>query len=468
MKNNTLSKPPASAGGRYLNSGEGHCVQVIDIGHAVYAAAVQPDTAFWALVGKDNLSEVFSSKGKLQSTLKKHAASMSREMETLRFGLSPSAVYFNPTQRCNLNCSYCYIPEPIRKDGRHMPWKKIDQALTALKNYFSKTVPAGRKPQVVFHGSEPLLNKDAVFKAIEKYSKDFEFGIQTNATLLESGDLPFLSARKVAVGISLDGHTAAVADKCRKDWGGSGAFRKSLNALEILRDYPFFSLICTVTNENVTELVKIVDFLHKHGVENCLLNQVRCTLEGGRKSKPSDELMAREFIKALDRTYELYKKTGRKLIVANFANIILSIIAPSARRLMCDINPCGGGRCFFAVSAEGDVYPCSEFIGLPRFKGGNIFKNDLPKILKSEPFRLITGRRVEKIPHCRECAIRHFCGAPCPAEAHQLHGEMDRQGAFCEFYEHQVRYAFRLIADKKESAFLWDNWDRDTKDLFSF
>ena len=36
---------------------------------------------------------------------------------------------------------------------------------------------------------------------------------------------------------------------------------------------------------------------------------------------------------------------------------------------------------------------------------------------------------------------------------------MENTGAFCEFYEEQVRYAFRLIADGKENAYLWNGWD---------
>jgi uncharacterized protein len=43
---------------------------------------------------------------------------------------------------------------------------------------------------------------------------------------------------------------------------------------------------------------------------------------------------------------------------------------------------------------------------------------------------------------------------------------MDKTGAFCEFYEEQVRYAFRLIADNKQDAFLWDGWDKGTKSTF--
>ena len=47
-----------------------------------------------------------------------------------------------------------------------------------------------------------------------------------------------------------------------------------------------------------------------------------------------------------------------------------------------------------------------------------------------------------------------------------MNGGMKQLGAFCEFYEEQVRYALRLIADGKDSAFLWDGWDKGTKTAF--
>ncbi len=460
-------KSVTSSKGCFLNSGHGPLIQILDIQHPDYVAAIQPDTAFWCLVKKDDLAEAMEG-GDILAKLKKYSPVLSREMETLRFDLKPSAVYFNPTERCNLNCPYCYIPAEIRKSGQSMSWKKLRESLLILKEYFSRTVPPGRKPQVVFHGSEPLMNKAVLFRAIEEYSNDFDFGVQTNATLLERDDYEFLSAHHVGIGISLDGHSAAVSDKTRKNWASKGTFTKISEALEMCRGYPLFNVICTVSSENVKDLVEVVEFFHEQRIENCMLNPLRCTLEGGRHLKPSDAMMARMFIRALDRTYEMYQETGRKLVVVNFANILLSIIAPSARRLMCDISPCGGGRCFFSVSAKGDVFPCSEFIGLPRFKGGNLFKHDLDRILRTESFALVTGRKVENIEPCKRCAVRHFCGASCPAEAWTMNGAMETPGAFCEFYEHQARYAFRLIADRKESAYLWNNWDKDTKQVFEF
>ena len=197
-----------------------------------------------------------------------------------------------------------------------------------------------------------------------------------------------------------------------------------------------------------------------------MFNPVRCTRSGGLQLKPANDELSRCFSQALDRTHELYVTTGRKLVVANFANILAGIVGPTGRRLMCDISPCGGGRCFFAVSAQGEVFPCSEFIGFAEFNGGNLYREDLPAILRSEPFQRVTQRKVEDIVPCLSCAIRHFCGAPCPAEIKAVSGTMDAPSPYCEFYEEQARYAFRVIAQGREEAYLWDGWEEETEETF--
>lgn len=449
----------------HFNSGDGLQLQPIDIGHRDYIGVISPDTAFWALVRKEQFVRTLSGSPLLHKYYRKTEA-FGEEMETLRFGLKPSAVYFNPTDRCNLNCSYCYIPKSLRKNGKHMSSRKLLEALKILKTYFKSSLPKGQIPQIVFHGAEPLLNKDAVFKAIDKFSKDFRFGIQTNGTLLDSQDIEFLKARGISIGLSLDGHVPQVADRLRRNWGGQGVSQKVIESIDMLKGYNNYSVICTVTKENMTSQVKMVEFLHRMEVPACMLNPVRCTLPGSRKHKPLDIDIAGYYLRALDRTYQLYQKTGRKLVVANFANILIGIIAPLARRLMCDISPCGGGRCFFAVSSNGDLFPCSEFIGIKKFKGGNIFRNDIRNIIETAPFKTVTGRRIENIELCSRCAIRHFCGAPCPAEAYGMNGSVETRGAFCELYAEQTRYAFRLIADNKTDAYLLDGWDKGSVTTF--
>ena len=456
----------APSRGRYVGTGNGPAFQPIDIGHPRYVAVIEPDTAFWFLVEREKLAEVALG-GSLVEAYRKKAARFGEEMHALRFGLKPSAVYFNPTERCNLNCTYCYIPEKMRRKGQHMSQDKLIEALAILKKYFRTTVPKGTLPQIIFHGAEPMLCREAVFAGIAEFGKDFRFGIQTNATLLDDEAIEFLRAHDVSIGISLDAPTAEIAERTRQTWDGQGVYRQVIDAMQRLKGYPAWSVISTISDRNLRQLPRLVDFLHAQEVPTCLMNILRCTLPRSRSVKPGDAPAAKYFLQALDRTQELYRQTGRKLIVGNFANILLAIVAPTARRLMCDISPCGGGRCFFALAPSGDLFPCSEFIGLDGFRGGNLFEDDVASVLQSEPFRLVTGRRVEDIEPCRHCAIRHFCGSPCPAEAHEMNGGMNHTGAFCEFYEEQVRYALRLIADDKVNDFLWEDWDEGMDPAFN-
>ena len=439
----------------------------VDIGHDRYAAVTDPRTAFWALVDKMHVTESIADETALMREFRDKADDFARELHALRFELTPSGVYLNPTERCNLNCTYCYLPGQQRSEGSHMSEEKLVAALGTLRDYFRSVMPAGRLPRAIFHGAEPLMNKSAVFAAIEQFGNDFAFGIQTNGTLLDDEAIDFLTSRNVSIGLSLDGPLASITDATRKTWGGKSVHDKVLAAMEKLRGYGSWSVITTCTTENLPHLPQIVDLFHAHEVPTCMLNTLRCTLPGARGVKPADADMAKALFAALDRTHELYKTTGRKLVVANFANILLAILAPTARRLMCDISPCGGGRAFFALAADGSLYPCSEFIGLPRFNGGNLFdENGIENALKSDAFRIVTARDVDTFAPCDDCAIRHFCGSPCPAEAHEMNGGMGKIGAFCEFYKAQVNYALRLIADGKADDYLWDGWDAGTETVF--
>ena len=459
----TVSEPAASL---YANSGDGPALVPIDIGHDTYTALVEPDTAFWSLVRKARLAEVLADPV-FAGEVHEHGEAFAAEMDLLRFGLVASAVYFNPTERCNLNCTYCYLPEKTRRRGVRMSEARLFEALEILLEHFHHALPDEVRPQVIFHGAEPMHERRAIFAAMDHFADEIVFGVQTNGTLLDPEAIEFLASRRISVGLSLDGPLAEITDRTRHTHGGHGTHERVLGVLELLRGYEHHAVICTVTTENLAHLVGVVELLHGLEVPTCMLNPVRCTLPGGQAVRPPEDDLAGAYLAALERTEDLYRETGRKLVVANFANILLAVVAPTARRLMCDISPCGAGRCFFAVDAHGDLFPCSEFIGLSGFEGGNLFAGGLEGCFDTDAFRAVTARRVETIERCRACAIRHFCGAPCPAEAHQLHGDLARHGAYCRFYEEQLRFALRLIADGREHAYLADGWDAAVSTVFA-
>jgi len=466
MKNAQSTVKESVLKGAGVNTGYGPVFQTIDIGHPEYISVIDPDSAFWSIVLKKQLSSVFDRNSSLQKQFFGKRDKFLEEINALRFNSQPLAVYFNPTERCNLDCVYCYLPKNQRREGVHMSRARMHDAMKRLKNYFTQTLPKGIQPRIIFHGAEPMLVREAVFEVIENYSDYFHFGIQTNGTLLDDEAIRFIKKLRVGLGLSLDGHIGRVANRTRMTWGGDGVFKTVSGVLEKLVGYDNYNVICTATSENMSALPQVVSYLHDLQVPVAMLNPVRCTRQGAREVKPPDRELSKHYLKALDRSYELFEKTNRKLVIANFANILISIMAPAARILMCDISPCGGGRCFFAVSASGDMFPCSEFLGMQEFNGGNLFRNKIDTVLKSDAFQKVTSRKVENITPCSHCAIRHFCGAPCPAEAYEMNGGMDKIGAFCELYEEQLRYAMRLIADEKAEAFLWDGWDHDTEMSF--
>ncbi len=220
MELNQQTKKFGFSRGCYSNTGAGPTMQFVDIGHKDYVALIDPDTAFWSLLKKDKIGDALADSSGLMQEFHKKRDDFVKEIDNLRFGLKPSAVYFNPTERCNLNCSYCYIPETMRQGGVQMSEDQLISALSILKEFFNKTLPQDRLPQIIFHGSEPMLAREAVFAGIKKFRNDFLFGVQTNGTLLDEESISFLTSEGIGIGLSLDGHEAAIANSTRKNWNG--------------------------------------------------------------------------------------------------------------------------------------------------------------------------------------------------------------------------------------------------------
>lgn len=415
------------------------------------------DNLFWAVTPNRNRLNAFISNNIL-TLYEEVKDKLTSEINSFRFSKELTAIYIDPTDKCNSNCPYCYIPAKIRQGGRSMNKGELDFILKKIRRYFKNQK---RKPVIVFHASEPLLVKEMVFGAIVKYNKIFKFGLQTNAILLNQKDVQFLKKYRVGVGISLDSFSSFVNDRLRPSIQG-GNFFYAVNAIEWFNGYQGLNVITTVTKFNVTHLPELVKFLHRKKVPCILMNPVRFTQIPAQTLKPDEKILTRYFIKAIETAMRLSENTKHKIIIGNFANIILAIIAPVARRLMCDISPCGGGRCFFTITAKGEMIPCGEFIGLKGFPGGNIFNTSISKAMGSAAFKKVRERIVEKISECNICDFRNICGAPCPAELYSL-GNMHQKSVFCEFYKNIIKYAFKLIAEDRVKYLFREGFSKSLK-----
>jgi uncharacterized protein len=422
------------------------------------SVVLEPDSLFWAQVKKTSRDSIFIP-GDVLALYERHREGLLKRMNNFRLSKELTAVYIDPTDKCNANCAYCYLPMKLRKNGRSMTDEKLDFILNKLARHFKER---GRKQVIIFHASEPLLVKNIIFRAIEKYKNIFKFGLQTNALLLEKKDVDFLKENFVGVGISLDSYRPLINQSQRPSGPPGSNFTQAVRALEWFDGYNGLNVIATVTKHNVKDLPGLVHFLHKKKVPCVLLNPVRFTRVAVSLLKPDENDFAKYFIQAVETAVKLTSGTHHKIIVGNFTNTILAIVAPQARRLMCDISPCGGGRCFFTITAAGEMVPCGEFVGINGFSGGNIFKDDIDKAMKSSAFASVRGRTVEKIDECAQCVLRNICGAPCPAELHSR-GTMYQKSVFCDFYKRIIQYAFKMIAEGKVKYLLRDEPLKDLK-----
>ena len=381
-----------------------------------FRVSIDPESNFWVIHDAE-IPE------RIRKFYKKNVGDLRERMRKYRFEVDFNTVYLNITERCNANCPYCYIPSRLRKDGRDLDAETLDSIMVKLEDIGVRNI--------IFHGAEPLLRKDLIYRVVENF--DFSFGIQTNGFLMDEDDAEFFKKEGFNVGISFDSPRRDVEDFLR----GKGHFDKVCELLEWFRDYERFNVITTINRYNVDHLEEMIEFLAGK-VSVVLMNPVRGTSEGGRRLRPDAEKAAVNFIKAVERAIE-HTRRERKIVIGDFANILLGIVAPYSRVLQCDISPCGAGRRFFAITPDG-IFPCGEFIGLREFRVGfDALNGDL------EEFSMVRNRRVELIKDCRDCVYRNICGSPCPAEVYAERGCLMEKSPFCEFYKKIIEHAFRII-----------------------
>jgi uncharacterized protein len=270
-----------------LNSGKGPHLQLLDVGE--WYALIDPESMFWALVDKDrDMGQAL--REEILPMYNEHNESMKEELHKFRSEERFSAVYFNPTGRCNANCRYCYLPDGLREQGHHMTYKEVSLALDNLydffENYPGSVAKGGKKPVVVFHGSEPMLVKDVLKQVVVDYKDRFIFGVQTNGVQLDDETADHFMDHKVSMGISLDSPYKEINDRIRPLRGGGGTYEKAVHAIEHLDGYRNMSVICTISSMNVATLPEMIDFLADRKVPSVLMNPVRGTQEVARALRP--------------------------------------------------------------------------------------------------------------------------------------------------------------------------------------
>ena len=130
------------------------------------------------------------------------------------------------TKGCNLRCGYCYYadrPDAYQSSTRMSP-EVAEQAIEVL---LEQGEVGGEPVRVHFFGGEPLLNKEALYRATlhgerraKELGKRIRFEVTTNGTRLDDEVIAFLNSHRMLVGISFDG-PPEIQDEARPAKSGS-------------------------------------------------------------------------------------------------------------------------------------------------------------------------------------------------------------------------------------------------------
>lgn len=339
---------------------------------------------------KNKLSRKYSSQSavkvieNLNKLIKKKMLFSTNEKSNKNIKRQITDLTLNIVNRCNLGCRYCWnlggSYGSSTSGNKKMPFqvshKAIDLLVRESKGFNDLVVD--------FYGGEPLLNFGLMKQTIEYCKKieqkkkvNFRFLLATNATLLDKQKGEFLIEHDVDVAVSLDGHKET-QDMQRPFSGGGGSFDVVMDNINSLTaDYRKRIVGRATFTPYSTDVIKTFKFLRSLGFERIEV----CESEKAGYGLKSKNRFFFSGIKGIDRLKSIYNKLAmfytQEVIKGNltYENTYFNRFFKQLSRLyhiQSIVGTCSAGYSLMAVDMDGSIYPCTAFVGIPRFKIGTV------------------------------------------------------------------------------------------------
>lgn len=334
---------------------------------------------------------------------------LARKEKPIKCYAGVQLIILNTTNECNLGCVYCNT----RRARAHTKMPP-EIAITAI----DKAAKLKNIPNIVFHGSEPLLNMQTIEQAViygedlsKSLGKQITFNIQTNLTTLDSEKLRFIKEHGVGISTSLDGGEEE-HNLNRPYADGRPTYSILINNIKrILEFQRGISAVCVVTKNNVKSLDKIVLDFEKVGISEIqLLPSVKCI--NGSDYRPSNAELIESYLKVFEQTFKRVELNTQKSHIRNIAQYLSALFIRTgidACRICCSRS----SHPLLTVDVNGDIYPCDFFWGNKDKNLGNVKNDDFDSILSSSKNPRMTP--IEITP-CGDCKWRNVCGGGCLAD----------------------------------------------------
>jgi uncharacterized protein len=86
------------------------------------------------------------------------------------------------------------------------------------------------------------------------------------------------------------------------------------------------------------------------------------------------------------------------------------------------LSGCGAGAEYIAVTPEGDIYPCHQFVGNEEFKMGSVLTGEMDRNLNVD----FKNAHVYNKPDCKECWAKFYCSGGCHANAYNFNDDINK------------------------------------------
>jgi uncharacterized protein len=365
-----------------------------------------------------------------------------------------STVVVQPTPFCNINCSYCYLPQ---RDTRSV----LEQAtvLTLFEKIFSSGW-VGEDLTIIWHAGEPLVVPIAFYEAAFKTIKSLcpesvrlRHSIQTNGTLISQEWCELFRTWNVGVGVSIDG-PRRFNDEHRLSRTGRSTFERAIAGVRTLRrEHIPFHIISVLTEQSLDAAEEMLEFYLAEGVEDVCFNVEES--EGEHVSGLFASADPRDrFRTFLSQFWRLARQSERIRFIREIDGMLPRVFRPGDPDLRnVQVEPFG----MLNVDCRGNVSSFSpELLGLKNpdyndFIIGNIHTDSLEEMRHSHAMLAMSRDIAAGVATCRaHCEYFSVCGGGAPINKLAENGSFDSdRTAFCSLTQQVptdlILEAFELV-----------------------
>ena len=355
------------------------------------------------------------------------------------------AVCLNIIHACNLRCKYCFADEG--EYNGHKGKMSLETAKKAI-DYVVKRSGPRKNIEIDLFGGEPTMMMDTIKEIIAyareneaKWNKRIRFTMTTNATLLTDEMMDYMDKELENIILSIDGRKE-VNDKVRIRFDGKGSYDQILPNIKKMvakRDKTKAHTVRgTFTRENL-DFYEDVKMMVDEGFREISIEPV--VLEDGHPLALRKEDLPKIF-ESYDKLYDelVQKKAEGKEF--NFYHFKVDLNGGPC--VYKRISGCGAGFEYVAITPQGEVYPCHQFVGKEEYKLGSIYDDSYNADLGMS----FKKAHIYNKPKCRNCWARFYCSGGCQANNIAFNNDINNPYDIgCQMQKKRIECAIALKAE---------------------